>query len=182
MMRVRAWIVGVSLLSVLGLAGCGGDSAGQEIEIVLTALNEAGVKLSGITKSLNQTVELTKQLKGAGEQETAKLTEELKNKTKAVLQEIKDFGEQATHLRQAAQSVRKPPETEEDRKKLVAKVSGRLTEAMKTLQDNRKLLNDALTSARSVLDQTESGRKELETIEHKLREADAEFEALSRPQ
>lgn len=160
-MRGLLWIVCGGVLAVN--MGCGSGAREDVIDTTLSTLNNVATKVGSIND------EITKAVKEADKKKT---TPDFKTALEMVA-ELKESSKKLLESKNRAESI-KGTLSEEERKELSSRFKSRLNQALEDMANKQVELNKTLKSVEA---QHKDAVKELRA---KLREAEGEFEVLSR--
>ncbi len=159
----RRLVTGCTLALCVGLLGCGSESRDNLITQVLTTANDAAAKWRNVKNEVDKLLQKKEDL----EQKDFKPALEATN-------QLKDLGNQMLNIKAVAEKL-KETVTDADRAEFNKRFVGQLQRAMLTLVTEQEALNKALQEV-----ETRSPEAASE-LSRKVRDIQAEFEAVSKP-
>lgn len=159
----RLAVSGSALVLCLCIVGCGSNAREGVVATSIAKLEDAASKLSLIKEKVNEAVKTAEK-----DNVPVDFSEAL-----AKVSELKVVGRELQAEKRAADDI-KEPSTAEEQKRLKERFQTKLNDVIVRLNTEKKELNEALTAAEK------SYKEAVEDLKVKIREAEGEFEVLTR--
>jgi DNA repair ATPase RecN len=161
----RFLVLTCALFLCLALVGCGVNRREGVVNSVITKLDEAANKVAAIKAKTTEAVNKAEQDKAAID-----FTDALK-----AVSELREVGKQMREEKRDADEI-KDRITPEELQRLAEKIKVPLNKALDRLKVETKELNEVLALA----EKTPNYKKDVDDLRTKIREAEGEFETLTR--